>query len=468
MNNSSSSGKRSGGPGNLSLRLTRSLLLPPTSPIYSSLTSRPPGSSSSDDPSNLGPDVEALLASASALTQPLLPPSTGAPLACDLLGPVLAPPAAVPDQPLAELQFLMAPPLTPSAGQLVADKSPSPSATIVEEHDEMGHCKHFTMHESQIPAWLDREQKAGNFRFVQCGGKKKRVRGWYCKYVCHCYGRPEIKAKDKMAVLEGRVAKSTRKSKKVGCPCAAYVTCDIDGTATIRYFPMHHGHELTKKSARKHSRRVARNSSSESSSTTLPTEPLSPVQYTPIPDTPLISYTSMASSATTHITGAGALASAGELSKLYAQDIQIAPAPAPYATTGLTQWMALWKTLGHLPFVETEPFSFGFVRAQAASCLPSPTDHCPSLVLSLERAMGTNINGYPLYTLSVLDPEDSSSEHLAYLVTADMSHGAVQRWLVHLRDTLHMSPQTCILDPDDIAGHAAVNMAFGSECLVLW
>ncbi|ORX64592.1 hypothetical protein DL89DRAFT_175178 [Linderina pennispora] len=170
----------------------------------------------------------------------------------------------------------MAPPLTPSAGQLVADKSPSPSATIVEEHDEVGHCKHFTMHESQIPAWLDKEQKVGNFRFVQCGGKKKRVRGWYCKYVCHCYGRPEIKAKDKIAVLEGRVAKNTRKSKKVGCPCAAYVTCDIDGTATIRYFPMHHGHELTKKSARKHSRRVARNSSSESSSTTLPTEPLSP------------------------------------------------------------------------------------------------------------------------------------------------------------------------------------------------
>ncbi|KAJ1941828.1 hypothetical protein FBU59_003383, partial [Linderina macrospora] len=310
---------------------------------------------------------------------------------------------------------------------------------------------------------------AGNFRFVQCGGKKKRVHGWYCKYVCHCYGRPEVKAKSRMAVLEGRVAKSARKSKKVGCPCAAYVTCDVDGTATIRYFPTHSGHELTRKCALKHSRRATRNSPlSESPSATLLTESPSPIQLTPVPDTPLTVCMSRASSASAPSASAGTLMGSGALSRLHTQAIQIAPAPAPYATSGLTQWMTLWKTLGHLPFVETAPFSFGFVRAQALSCLPSKDDHVSSLVLSLERAMGTNIQGFPLYTLSVLDPEDSSSEHLGYLVTADMSHGAVERWLEHLRDSLHMSPQTCILDPDDIAGHAAVNMAFGSECLVLW
>ncbi|KAJ1945719.1 hypothetical protein EC988_005692, partial [Linderina pennispora] len=141
---------------------------------------------------------------------------------------------------------------------------------------------------------------------------------------------------------------------------------------------------------------------------------------------------------------------------------------ATQPSAGVEQWMALWKTLGHLPFVESAPFSFGFVRAQAASCLPSPADHCPSLVLSLERAMGTNINGYPLYTLSVVSTETSSSEPLAYLVTADMSHGALQRWLDQLRLALGLRPQTCLLDPDDIAGHTAINLVFGSECLVLW
>ncbi|KAJ1945804.1 glucosidase II, partial [Linderina macrospora] len=389
-----------------------------------------------------------------------------------LLSAVLATPSTpLEAQSFSDLEFSLAATTNNAPSAYAAPKSPSPATTVAE--DNQGPCTVFSMPESEVDRWLSREQITGNFRFVQCGGKKKRVHGWYWKYVCHCYGRPEVKVRPKKGtkrVRVGRISKASRSSKKVGCPCAAYITCSHDGMATIRYYPMHRGHELTEPTAQKHGRKDMRAFSPEASPTLTVTgdEPekssadiqqqLMALPGTPVQEKPVLEKPVLAKLAQEKMPAeiSGLVPMAG---------VQVAPVrPA----AGVEQWMALWKTLGHLPFVETAPFSFGFVRAQALAQIPSKDDHVSSLVLSLERAMGTNLNGYPLYTLLVLNTETNSSEHLAYLVTADMSHGALQRWLEQLRLALRLRPQTCLLDPDDIAGHTAINLVFGSECLVLW
>ncbi|KAI8322289.1 hypothetical protein GQ54DRAFT_150637 [Martensiomyces pterosporus] len=144
--------------------------------------------------------------------------------------------------------------------------------------------------------------------------------------------------------------------------------------------------------------------------------------------------------------------------------------PTTPAAGGLIESVSLWKTLGYMSFNETAPFSFGFVRPQALTHIhPSVHGHTKPLVLALERTLGTNVSGYPLYTLVIRGGQaGAAAEHLGYLITADMSHDAVQRWLAFLQRNLNLHPHTLLLDPEDIVGHAAASLVFGHSCILLW
>ncbi|KAJ1959122.1 hypothetical protein GGI12_004505 [Dipsacomyces acuminosporus] len=366
--------------------------------------------------------------------------------------------------------------------------------------------------ESELTSWLNQEQTKGNFRFVQCGGKKRRVHSWYRKYVCHCYGQPEVKSATKKSDISsdktgGHVCKTRRKSKKVGCPCVVYATCDESGIALVRYYPVHRGHSTARAGGIKlmsHRRMstvdlrsvdsTARTRSCSMGSFPIPqlapsALPMASTTATPIPGVPLAA---TASKPIPEPVGFGLSSCASADPRVSPElpltlpslpttpshqqlpqpmPLPVASVPASPATANLNECVTLWRSLGYMSFSESAPFSFGFVCPQALPHINSATAHGHSrpLALALERTLGSNTGGLPLYTLVIRGTHASTSfEHLGYLITADPTHGAVQRWLQFLQGSLGLRPHTFLVDPDDIAGHSAVNLVFGHSCTSLW